>query len=87
MCESALLLLQLEDSLFDGVSDRDFVDDYVDGLVESMNAIDGLFFDEWVPEGLEDHDSTRRCEIEAETAAFQTAEENATLAVVAEALK
>lgn len=49
--ELALLLLQLEDALFDGVGDGDFVDYDVDFLGEAVDAVDGLFFDElwgWV---------------------------------------
>lgn len=44
--ELALLFLQLEDALFDGVGDGDFVDYDVDFLGEAVDAVDGLFFDE-----------------------------------------
>lgn len=43
-----LLFLEGEDSLFDGVGDGDFVNYYVDFLGETMDAVDGLFFDELV---------------------------------------
>jgi hypothetical protein len=36
--------LQLEDALFDAVVDGEAVDGYVDGLVEAVDAVDGLFF-------------------------------------------
>ena len=42
LCELTLSFLQLEDTLFDRVVDREAVDGYVDGLVESVDAIDGL---------------------------------------------
>lgn len=44
--ELALLFLQLENALFDGVGDGDFVDYDVDFLCEAVDAVDGLFFDE-----------------------------------------
>jgi hypothetical protein len=42
--EFALSLLQVEDALFDRVSDGKAVDLYVDGLIESVDAINGLLF-------------------------------------------
>jgi hypothetical protein len=50
--ELALLLLQLEDALFDRVGDGDFVDYDVDFLGEAVDAVDGLFFDELWGEGV-----------------------------------
>jgi hypothetical protein len=44
--EFALCLLELEDALFDRVVDGEAVDCDVDGLVEAVDAVDGLFFDE-----------------------------------------
>ena len=44
--EFAFLLLQLEDAGFDRVGHGEFVDGDVDRLVEPMDAVDGLFFDE-----------------------------------------
>ena len=44
--QRAFLLLQVEDALLDAAGDGDFVDDDVDGLVEAVDAVDGLFFDE-----------------------------------------
>ena len=44
--ELAFLVLQLQDAGFDGVGDGEFVDGDVDGLVEAVDAVDGLFFDE-----------------------------------------
>lgn len=44
--EKALLLLQGEDTLFNGLLDGDFVDDDVDLLRQAMNTIDGLLLDE-----------------------------------------
>lgn len=49
--ELALLLLKLEDALFDRVGDGDFVDYDVDFLGEAVDAVDSLLFDElgfWV---------------------------------------
>lgn len=42
----ALLVLELDDALLDGVFDGQLVDDHVDGLVQAVDAVDGLFFDE-----------------------------------------
>ena len=42
----ALFLLEVEDALFDAVGDSYLVNHHVDGLVEAVDAIDGLFFDE-----------------------------------------
>lgn len=42
--ELALCLLQVQDALFDAVVDGEAVDGYVDGLVEAVDAVDGLFF-------------------------------------------
>lgn len=44
--ELAFLFLEIEDPLFDGVFDGDFVDDYVGFLGEAVDAVDSLFFDE-----------------------------------------
>lgn len=44
--EEAFLLLEGEDTVFDGVSDGEFVDDNVDGLRETMDTVNGLLFDE-----------------------------------------
>jgi hypothetical protein len=44
--ELALLLLQLEDALFDRVGDGDLVDYDVCLLREAVNAVDSLLFDE-----------------------------------------
>lgn len=48
--ELAFGFLQFEDALFDAVVDGEAVDGDVDGLVEPVDAIDCLFFDElgWV---------------------------------------
>jgi hypothetical protein len=46
VCQFALLLLEFEDALLDGVLDCDFVDYDVGLLGEAVDAIDGLFFDE-----------------------------------------
>jgi hypothetical protein len=46
--ELTLRFLQLEDTLFDGVVDGEAVHGYVDGLVETVDAVDCLFFDELV---------------------------------------
>lgn len=77
--ELTLLFLQVENALFDRVGDGDFVDDDVDGLRETVHAVDGLFFDElggvsrsWrergvtygVPERLEDDYTSCCCQIE-----------------------
>lgn len=43
--EEALLLLEGEDTVFDGVSDGKFVDDDVDGLSETVDTVNGLLFD------------------------------------------
>jgi hypothetical protein len=44
--ELALCFLEFEDALFDGVVDGEAVDCYVDGLVEAVDAVYCLFFDE-----------------------------------------
>lgn len=44
--QKTFLFLEFEDTLFDGVGDGEFVDDYVDGLSETVDTVDGLFFDE-----------------------------------------
>lgn len=44
--ELALLVLKVDDALFDCVCDGELVDDHVYGLIEAMDAIDGLFLDE-----------------------------------------
>jgi hypothetical protein len=38
--------LQLEDALFNGVVDAEAVDGHINRLVEAVDAIDGLLFDE-----------------------------------------
>tara|TARA_R110002003_G_scaffold70_26_gene6558 strand:+ start:7607 stop:8092 length:486 start_codon:yes stop_codon:yes gene_type:complete len=42
----AFRFLQLEDALFNGVVDAEAVDGYINGLVEAVDSIDGLLFDE-----------------------------------------
>jgi hypothetical protein len=42
----ALSFLQFEDAFFDRVVDGEAVDGDVDGLVETVDTVDGLFFDE-----------------------------------------
>lgn len=42
--EFAFLLLQFEDALLDCLGDGELVDDYVDRLCETMDTVDGLFF-------------------------------------------
>jgi len=44
--ELALPFLECEDALFDGRGDGDFVDYHVGFLGETVDAVDGLFFDE-----------------------------------------
>lgn len=44
--ELALRFLQLQDALFDGVVDGETVNCDVDGLIQTMDTVDGLFFDE-----------------------------------------
>lgn len=46
MRELALLFLEVENSLFDGVLDSDLIDDHIDFLGESMDSVDCLFFNE-----------------------------------------
>lgn len=43
--EEALLLLEGEDTVFDGVSDGELVDDDVNGLCEPVDTVNGLLFD------------------------------------------
>jgi hypothetical protein len=45
LSELALLLLQLEDTLLDSLSDSELVDNYIDSLGQTVNTINGLFFD------------------------------------------
>jgi hypothetical protein len=42
--ELAFLLLQIKDSFFDCVFDRQLIDDNVLGLVQAVHAVDSLFF-------------------------------------------
>ena len=44
--EEPLLVLQVEDAFFHGLLDGELVDDYVDGLGEAVDAVDGLLLDE-----------------------------------------
>jgi hypothetical protein len=44
--ELALCFLEFEDTLFYGVVDGEAVDCYIDGLVEAVDAVYCLFFDE-----------------------------------------
>jgi hypothetical protein len=44
--QGSFLFLQVEDPLLDAIADGDFVDDDIDRLVEPVDAVDGLFFDE-----------------------------------------
>ena len=44
--QGAFFVLEGEDALFDGVGDGEFVDGDIHGLVEAVDAVDGLFFDE-----------------------------------------
>jgi len=46
VCKVALLGLQFEDALFDAVGDCEAVNYYVLRLVEAVDSIDCLFFDE-----------------------------------------
>lgn len=46
--EKALLVLEVEDTLFDRFGDSEFVDDDIDGLCQAMNTIDCLFLDELI---------------------------------------
>lgn len=41
--ELSLRFLKVEDALFDGVVNGETVNGHIDGLVETMDAIDGLF--------------------------------------------
>lgn len=44
--EGPFFLLKGQDALFDRVGDGQSVDDDVDRLIEPMDTVDGLFFDE-----------------------------------------
>lgn len=44
--EETLLLLKVDDALFDGILRGDLVDYHVHGLSETMYPVDGLFLDE-----------------------------------------
>jgi hypothetical protein len=46
VCELPLLFLKIENSLFNGVFDCDFIDYYVYFLGETVDSVDCLFFDE-----------------------------------------
>ena len=48
LCQLALLVLQVHDLLFDGVGDGEAVDCHVDGLGETVDAVDCLLLDELV---------------------------------------
>lgn len=48
--EQALLILQVNDALFDRLGDGQLVHNHVDGLVEAVNAVNGLFLDKLVQE-------------------------------------
>lgn len=45
-CELAFFVLEGEDAGFDGAGDGEFVDGDVAGLVEAVDAVNGLVFDE-----------------------------------------
>lgn len=44
--ELAFCFLELEDAFFDRVVDAEAVDSYIDGLVEAVDTVDCLFFNE-----------------------------------------
>ncbi|KAK1251803.1 hypothetical protein MKX07_007282 [Trichoderma sp. CBMAI-0711] len=44
--EKPLLVLQVEDAFFHGLLDGELVDDYVNGLGEAVDTVDGLLLDE-----------------------------------------
>jgi hypothetical protein len=45
LSQLAFHILELEDALFDGIGNGEFVDYNVARLVQAVNAVDGLFFD------------------------------------------
>lgn len=45
LSEEALLVLEFEDALLDGIGDGEFVDCHVDCLGEAVDTVDGLFLD------------------------------------------
>ena len=103
LSKETLLLLQVEDTLLDRLGDGELVDDDVDGLRETVDTINGLFFNKlghvsrlfqtsygykdmyWVPEWLQDDDTRRRGEVESQTTALKTAQQDARLGVTPEA--
>lgn len=46
VCELPFAFLKVEDSIFDRIFDGKFVDFHVQGLVDTVDSVDGLFFDE-----------------------------------------
>ena len=46
LSKSALGLLKLNDAFLDGIMDRQTVDCYINSLIQPMNTINGLFFNE-----------------------------------------
>ncbi|KXT13604.1 hypothetical protein AC579_9772 [Pseudocercospora musae] len=85
--ELSFLFLKLEDALFNGLANGESEDFDVDCLIETMDAVDGLFFDERVPERLDDDDSAGCCQIKAKRATLEGAEEDASLSVVAKTVE
>ncbi|TFB07735.1 hypothetical protein CCMA1212_000512 [Trichoderma ghanense] len=93
--EEALLVLQVEDAFFHGLLDGELVDDYVDGLGEAVDAVDGLFFDELlierkepktygIPKRLNDDDPRRGSQVQPQAAALEAAQQHPRLVVLAQ---
>ena len=58
--ERSLLLLERQNTIFNGARNKDSVDPYRLLLADTVSAIDGLFFDKRIPERVQNYDCRRR---------------------------
>ena len=74
--EVALLLLEFEDLLLDGVAADQAVGEDPLGLADPVRAVDGLGLDGGVPPGVEQVDVAGRRQVQAEAAGLQADQED-----------
>ena len=82
----ALLLLEVEDLLLDGVAADQPVGEDVLGLADPVRAVDGLGLDGGVPPGVEQVDVLGGGQVQAEAAGLQADQEDRAVGVVLEPL-
>jgi hypothetical protein len=63
-------ILELLDTVFDGLGDKDAIHVDLAGLRHAMSPVDGLFFDERVPERVKDDDTRGLPEVETSVASL-----------------